>query len=235
LINHTESLFVQNHRNLYEAVFAEISRQGLFDIPQIEQMIVSESADYTDLVLRTIQQPTLSSAKTLRFAQLYTLRAEDEQDGIEGVRFALAEKAVWREGELNYFETICRIAGRRKGGEYGEIFTKGGSWKFVSGLRELKSNEGQFEKYKAPLVGTLSAVKEGRLSEAAFKAVDERRSKGNVRRVLVFYVGGATYEDFRIATVASTDGWEIVVGGTTVHNAGSFLQYEVKPFIGLSE
>jgi hypothetical protein len=234
LVNHAEPLFVQNHRDLYHAVFSEIARQGLFDLAQIEQMIISGSGDDTDLILRTIQQPTVSPANALRLALVYALRCEDKPDAIEAVRSGLAEKARWAEGELNYFETLSRIAGRRNRGEYGEIFSRGGLLKFVAGLRELKSQEGQFERYKAPIAGILSAIKEGRLSDSAFRPVDDRRAKGALRKVLVFFVGGATYEDHRVATGASTDGWDVVVGGTTVHNAASFLKYEVKPYMGLS-
>jgi hypothetical protein len=233
LVNHSEPLFVQNHRDLYQAVFNEITRQGLFDVAQIEQMIVTGGGDI-DLVLRTIRLPTVSPANALRVALLAALRSEEKPERIEALRRALSEKATWGNGELSYFETLCRIAGRSRRGEYGEIFSKGGLLNFVAGLRELKSNEGQFEKYKSPLSGIISAVKDGRLSETAFRVPDDRRPKGTIRRVLVFYVGGATYEDFRIATAASTDGWEVVVGGTTVHNAASFLENEVRPFIGLA-
>jgi hypothetical protein len=52
----------------------------------------------------------------------------------------LSEKSLWADGELSYFETILRIAGRRRSGEYGEIFAKGGLFKFVARRRVLSSS-----------------------------------------------------------------------------------------------
>jgi hypothetical protein len=52
-----------------------------------------------------------------------------------------------------------------------------------------------------------------------------------VRRLVVFYVGGATYTEMR--TAGEVTDIEVIIGGTTVHNTTSFIRFEVEPFTTL--
>jgi hypothetical protein len=67
------------------------------------------------------------------------------------------------------------------------------------------------------------------LSETAFPFANPNK-KGHAENVVVFYIGGATYEEMRIASLFSGDHFDVVVGGTAVHNAKSFIECEVAPY-----
>ena len=85
------------------------------------------------------------------------------------------------------------------------------------------------------LASILDRVKTGQLSTESYPYMGINNS--NVynyndafrpKKVVVFYIGGTTYYEMR--TAAQTADIDVVVGGTTVHNASSFIQNEVKPF-----
>lgn len=73
---------------------------------------------------------------------------------------------------------------------------------------------------------TLQALIKGKLREQQFPFVEGGGStRDRPQDIIVFMVGGATYEEAKmVATVnASTPGVRLVLGGTDVHNAMTFL------------
>jgi len=50
------------------------------------------------------------------------------------------------------------------------------------------------------------------------------------QKLIIFYVGGATYEEMRVSCQLSSSDMDIIVGGTSIHNPNSFMTYELKKF-----
>jgi hypothetical protein len=93
----------------------------------------------------------------------------------------------------------------------------------------VESPKSQYELYKCLLRRILQRLKDGKVEEE-FYPFAGRVNRIRVNKVVIYYVGGCTYEEMRVAEDFSSDGFEVIVGGDTVHNASSFLKEEVLPF-----
>jgi hypothetical protein len=146
----------------------------------------------------------------------------------------LGPKADWQANELGYFDTLLRFSDRSKRAPspYGDIFRGERLMDRVIAAAGLE-NRGEYTEYRAPLELILTDLRAGKLPETAYPSLPARQPQGgNPTRVIVFYVGGVTYEEMRVATESSRPGspWDVVVGGTTLHNGQSYLEHELRPF-----
>jgi hypothetical protein len=104
---------------------------------------------------------------------------------------------------------------------------------FFSDIQALREpNAMALDQYKCLLAGIIEKVRRGTLDPAGYPFVGRRVDGMRVRRLVVFFVGGATYAEMRVAAEAAD--LDVVVGGTTVHNAASFIANEVMPFAKVS-
>lgn len=108
-----------------------------------------------------------------------------------------------------------------------DIFESAG---IFSGARDrfkgLKGVENVYTQHTTVLENTLQSLIKGRLREQQYPFVEGGGStRDKPQDIIVFTIGGATYEEAK--TVASINavspGVRIVLGGTSIHNAGSFL------------
>lgn len=74
---------------------------------------------------------------------------------------------------------------------------------------------------------TLNNLIKGRLREQTHPFVEgSPNNREKPQDIIVFMIGGATYEEAKLVaqTNACTPGVRVVLGGTVVHNAASFLE-----------
>lgn len=93
-------------------------------------------------------------------------------------------------------------------------------------MKGLKGVDNVYTQHSPRLEVTLQELIKGRLKEAQYPFVDGGGStRDKPQDIIVFMVGGATYEEAKlVATVnASVPGIRVVLGGTCVHNSHSFL------------
>jgi hypothetical protein len=224
---------------LFQAVSRAVADQNLFDVAASEQVLVTNNAcaAHCEQVCRMIASPDCSPECALRMAMLFALHYErDGPREIERVMEALLWKTAWRNDEPSYVRVLLQIAGQSKRGSESDIFSnKSIIAKFIGGLTSLQGNKSKFEMYHAPLEKILLKLKEQKLPEAAFPFAPIEK-KGYPGKVIVFYVGGVTYEEMRIASLVSgnPEKFDVVVGGTTVHNARSFIECEIAPYADLA-
>lgn len=96
-----------------------------------------------------------------------------------------------------------------------------------SRFKGLKGVENVYTQHSPLLETTLQELIKGKLKEQKYPFVEGGgTTKDKPQDIIVFIIGGATYEEARtVATInASTPGVRIVLGGTTVHNATTFLE-----------
>jgi len=101
-----------------------------------------------------------------------------------------------------------------------------------SGLKGLKGVENVYTQHTPFLEKTLSSLTKGRLREQTHPFIDpgdgsvSQAIKERPQDIIVFMIGGATYEEAKLIADlnAATPGVRIVLGGTAIHNSGSFLK-----------
>jgi hypothetical protein len=101
--------------------------------------------------------------------------------------------------------------------------------KFAQNLIAMEGN--RFILWQPALAGILTRIADGVRMDAHFPVVKGMVGTGGARKVIVFYLGGVTYEEARVPYEAATKvegpSLDVIVGGTTVHNSDSFVHREL--------
>lgn len=87
--------------------------------------------------------------------------------------------------------------------------------------------ENVYTQHSPLLETTLQNLIKGKLKEGQYPFVEGGgTTRDKSQDVVVFIIGGATYEEAKMVAGinASSPGVRIVLGGTTVHNADSFME-----------
>ena len=109
-----------------------------------------------------------------------------------------------------------------------DIFESAGIFSGASSrFKGLKGVENVYTQHSPLLESQLQDLVKGRLKEQQYPFVEGGGStRDKPQDIVVFIVGGATYEEAKmIAGInASTPGVRVVLGGTSIHNASTFLE-----------
>jgi vacuolar protein sorting-associated protein 45 len=126
---------------------------------------------------------------------------------------------------LTYHKSLH--ASQAQGG-ISDIFETGGIFSGATGrFKGLKGVENVYTQHSTLLESTLQNLIKGRLKEQQYPFVEGGGStKDKPQDIIVFMVGGATYEEAKMVAGinATTPGVRVLLGGTSVHNAVSFLE-----------
>jgi hypothetical protein len=116
-----------------------------------------------------------------------------------------------------------------------ELFESAGLFSGAgSRFKGLKGVENVYTQHSPLLETTLHQLVKGKLRETQYPFVEGGgTTRDKPQDVVVFIVGGATYEEAKMVAGinASTPGVRIVLGGTTIHNAATFME-EVEDAVG---
>lgn len=111
-------------------------------------------------------------------------------------------------------------------GGIADIFESGGIFSGARAIKGLKGVENVYTQHSPHLETTLQNLIKGRLREQQYPFVDGGgTTRDKPQDIVVFVIGGATYEEAKsVAGInASSPGVRVVLGGTSVHNAATFL------------
>lgn len=113
-------------------------------------------------------------------------------------------------------------------GGISEIFESAGIFSGASSrFKGLKGVENVYTQHTTLLESTLQNLIKGRLKEQRYPFMEGSGStRDKPQDIIVFMIGGATYEEAKmIAGInATTPGVRVVLGGTSMHNAATFLE-----------
>lgn len=113
-------------------------------------------------------------------------------------------------------------------GGISDIFESAGIFTGASNrFKGLKGVENVYTQHSPLLETTLQDLVKGRLREQQYPfAEGGGSSRDKPQDIVVFMIGGATYEEAKMVAGinASTPGVRVVLGGTSVHNSSTFLE-----------
>lgn len=216
------------------AVVHELSRivevNGLLEASQLEQELAcSESRhEHFRAVADLICGSSITNMERLRLVMLYALRYEHDSS-IAQLKDHLHSQGIGLD-QIRLIDQILRYGGSHVRG--GDLFHKKSLFKQVkhSVANSIKGVENVYTQHKTYLASTVESLCKGRLKESNYPFLEGCRSDTLPQCLLVFVVGGTTYEEARdVAELNKPSdggrdrGWKIVLGGTTIHNSHSFL------------
>jgi vacuolar protein sorting-associated protein 45 len=240
---------VDKHVALVSDLRTKIGQRRLMDVSELEQDIVC-SDDHSSHIKRLkelIADDRISKDDKLRLVILYTLKYENTKREIDPLKEMLKEKQV---PDISLIDHVLEYGGSKvrnqglfsqtSGSEQGGVLhslvatiTQG----FVD--KEVKN---VFTQHKPLLHSTLDKLFKGKLSESAFPWAS-LTDRSPPREVIVFIVGGVTYEEALTVHLFNTQQQQqqgslhpsqtssqsstqrsVLLGGTSVLNSSIFLK-----------
>ena len=230
---------VSKHVTLVSELSRVVSAHHLLDVSELEQSLVCNDNHTQDL--RTLQnllsQPDIQPSNKLRLVALYALRySKNPQNALPILLDLLTTVADIPPTKLSLIPALLAYASSLQSLPSGtSLIPTGGSEDGPGNLinrfqktllKDLKGVENVYTQHMPVLSNTLTSLIKGRLNTNAYPFLEpERGTKEKPQDIIVFMVGGTTYEEAKtIATInASVPGVRVVLGGTQVHNSESFL------------
>lgn len=120
-------------------------------------------------------------------------------------------------------------------GGLSDIFESGGIFSGARPFKGLKGVENVYTQHSPHLEAVLQNLIKGRLRDQQYPFVEGGgTTRDKPQDIVVFMIGGATYEEAKtVAGInASSPGIRVVLGGTAIHNAATFLD-EVEDAVSL--
>ncbi|XP_062533697.1 vacuolar protein sorting-associated protein 45-like [Armigeres subalbatus] len=216
---------VSKHLVLISELSLQVSKQQLFEISELEQEIACRADHSTQLqrVKRLVSDEKINLQNALRLILLYSMRYERHANcGTSGLLKMLQDRggrAYIAPRMLEYISTSARQ----------ELFNTVKITDAVKLTRNLikglKGVENVYTQHNCVLKEVLEEVTRGRPLDAAYPIMgNELPFRRPPQEIVVFVIGGTTYEEALAVHRYNQDGYKIILGGTTVHNGDSFIE-----------
>lgn len=216
---------VSKHVTLVSELSRLVSSRNLLEISETEQEIVS-GGDHKEMlkqITELIQKEKTSLEDATRLSMLFALRFESSHSSsVRSVISMLRKKGGEKESRL--VQNLQRYAGQnaRKGDLFGEqTTTKNITGKLFKGLKGV---ENVYSQHSPLLKQILEDCVKNRLKPATFPLLGSHDTGRQVKTIVVFVVGGFTYEEaFTVHQLNSSLGVQILLGGTSTLNSRAFF------------
>ncbi len=237
---------VTKHVTLVTELSRRVETDHLLDVSELEQSLACNDNHSQDVrtLQQLIQNPAIPPTNKLRLVAIYALRYTNHtQNATPALLDLLAVAGNISRHRINlipklltYASSIHSPTPQSGGGAPSlpdlfqpaqNIFSEARS-RFNRGLKGV---DNVYTQHSPHLSATLADLLKGRLSTSTYPFVEGGGSSGQQTRdkpqeIVVFIVGGATYEEARcVAQVnASSPGVRVVLGGTGVLSSGGFME-----------
>ncbi|KAG5916824.1 hypothetical protein E4U53_004267 [Claviceps sorghi] len=226
---------VSKHVTLISELSRKIAAESLLEVSEVEQSLACNDNHSVDLknVQKLISNPSITAHAKIGLTALYALRYYKQQSNAVPM---LVELLVAAGGVapsqadlvnkiLTYHSSLHTSPSQ---GGITDMFDSAGIFSGASSrFRGLKGVENVYTQHTTLLESTLQNLIKGRLREQQYPFLEDAGStKDKPQDIIVFIIGGATYEEAKaVAGInATTPGVRVVLGGTSVHNAATFLE-----------
>ena len=231
---------VTKHVTLVTELSRRVETDRLLDVSELEQSLACTDNHSQDVkaLQKLIQDPSVPADNKLRLAAIYALRYSGHTNNhtpalldLLAVAGGLAPHRIHLIPKLlAYAHSLQSGTGDGGGSGLPDLFQSSNIFSEARSRlhRGLRGVENVYTQHSPRLEGTLQDLIRGRLSTTAYPFVEGGgQTKDKPQDIIVFVVGGATYEEAKmVAQVnASSPGVRVVLGGTGIQNSYSFLDH----------
>ncbi|KAA1096514.1 vacuolar protein sorting-associated protein 45 [Puccinia graminis f. sp. tritici] len=257
---------VSKHVSLVGELSRLVGELKLLEVSELEQSLAANESHGSDLknVREMIASPQINTDAKLRLALLYALRYQKFNGNcIVGIVELLKQYSV-SEQDARLVYVMLNFAGQEE--RQDDLFSNANFFsRGKSALKGLKGVENVYTQHTPPLVETVEQLLKGRLKETGYPILEpptdpsknyhSSSSTANNQsssaaaqnlptrpiEVVVFVVGGSTYEEARSIALLNDRlasgvgfsgpgpqpqlGARVILGGTYVHNSRTFLDW----------
>ncbi|XP_057301804.1 vacuolar protein sorting-associated protein 45-like [Hydractinia symbiolongicarpus] len=219
---------VSKHVTVVSELSRLVSERCLLEISELEQDMSSRSDHTTHIqaIRKLLANEKVKNIDAARLVLLYMLRYErSSSNDIKGLRNDLQKRGA-DEMLIKLVYNMVDYAGATIRGS--DIFGQNKNAlamtkKFIKGLKGV---ENIYTQHKPLLHDILDNMIKGKLREQQYPYLGKETFRDKPQDVVVFIVGGATYEEAIAVYDANRNnpGVRIILGGSTIHNTESFLE-----------
>lgn len=213
-------------------VISELSRlvneYCLLEVSELEQDLTSQSDHSSALqrIRQLIENPKVREIDLMRVVLLYALRYEKHSSNdVSGLLSMLARRGV-SDHYRRIVSAILQYAGRnvRSSDLFGQSNTPISLSRRL--FKGLKGVENIYTQHVPLIHEILDNLIKGKLRETQFPYLGPSQLRERPQDVIVFTIGGITYEEtLAVHNINKTvPGIRVVLAGTTIHNCKSFLE-----------
>ncbi|XP_057543668.1 vacuolar protein sorting-associated protein 45 homolog [Amaranthus tricolor] len=217
---------VSKHVTLVTEMSKIVEERKLMLVSQTEQELACNGGQGAafEAVTNLLNNEHVSDIDRLRLVMLYALRYEKENPvQLMQLFNKLASKSAKHKPGLVQF--LLKQAGVDK--RTGDLFGNRDLLNIARNMaRGLKGVENVYTQHQPLLSQTMESISKGRLRDIDYPYVGNHVQPGRPQDVVIFIVGGTTYEESRsVALFNSTNpGIRFILGGTTILNSKRFLK-----------
>jgi len=214
------------------AVMGELSRlievRNLLDVSELEQELAckQDHGAAVKKIKKMMDRQDISKEELLKLVMLYALRYEEGGSELEIFMEQLFQKGVEAD-KVGLISALTAYAGAAQ--RLGDLFENSNLLKIArsSVLRGLKGVNNIYTEHKPCLRLILQSLVGGSLKDSDFPFLHGNPTRERPQDIIVFIVGGATYEEAFAIHELNEDasfGARIVLGGSSILSAKSFLE-----------
>lgn len=225
---------LHNHVFLMSELTRRVTDYDLIAISECEQDLACNLSSNSDIMKKIRQLITSSSVRptdALRLVCLYTVCRADKSSSMSNtndlIKLLKSRKDV-RQEDLECVRHLREFTLSKPQNPLDETVQQ--VTRFI--VQGVKGVENVLTQHKPFLCRILEDIKRNRLKESEFAFCGERYKEEAPRRIVVFFVGGLTYEEALVAdqhnrlsgAASSSIKTQIIVGGTSMHNFKTFIE-----------
>ncbi|KAL4651072.1 hypothetical protein ACB092_01G132800 [Castanea dentata] len=217
---------VSKHVTLVTEMSKIVEERKLMLVSQTEQELACNGGQVAALeaVTNLLNNESVSDIDCLRLVMLYALRYEKESPVqlMQLFNKLASRSAKYKPGLVQF---VLKQAGVDK--RTGDLFGNRDLLNIARNMaRGLKGVENVYTQHQPLLFQTMESIFKGRLRDVDYPYVGNHFQQGRPQEVVIFIVGGTTYEESRSVALqnASNSGIRFILGGSVVLNSKRFLK-----------
>ncbi|SOV20723.1 vacuolar protein sorting-associated protein 45, putative [Plasmodium sp. DRC-Itaito] len=219
---------VTKHVNILHKFSDLVQKRQLFYISELEQSIACYHIknDHFKQVIDTIKNYTYTNYDVLRLSLLYSLKYADEQH-INIIKNELAKRNIQKD-QILLIDALLLYSSQQT--KYNQLFKEQTFLNLAKTTitRTIKGTSNVFTLHKSYLYYLLEDIIKYKINTQLYTTTNLLHTEPNLNKkinsIVVFFIGGATYEEYRdVQYLSKKYNISIVLGSTHVHNSQSFL------------
>ncbi|KAL6214004.1 hypothetical protein ACLB2K_013442 [Fragaria x ananassa] len=217
---------VSKHVSLVTEMSKLVEERKLMLVSQTEQELACNGGQMAsfEAVTNLLNNNSIADIDRLRLVMLYALRYEKESPVqlMQLFNKLSSKNAKYKPGLVQF---LLKQAGVDK--RTGDLF---GNRDFLNIARNmargLKGVENVYTQHQPLLFQTMESITKGRLRDVDYPFVGNHFQQGRPQDVIIFIVGGTTYEESRSVALqnATNSGIRFILGGSVILNSKRFLK-----------
>ncbi|XP_020579471.1 vacuolar protein sorting-associated protein 45 homolog [Phalaenopsis equestris] len=217
---------VSKHVTMVTEMSRIVEERKLMLVSQTEQELACNNGQAAAFegVNKLLNSESVSDIDCLRLVMLYALRYEKESPVqlMQLFNKLASRSAKYKSGLVQF---LLKQAGvdKRTGDLYGNRDLLNIARNMARGLKGV---ENVYTQHQPLLFQSIENITKGRLKDIDYPFIGNHFQQGRPQEVVVFIVGGTTYEEARTVALhnAANSGTRFILGGTVVLNSQRFLK-----------